>query len=189
MEVTEDEVFILECLMNGFLNPNETEKRFDDYIYSTFDVFTRSKKQIVLDLGQLRHNARDNASKKLLNLLMNPLDKRDVEKEEEVKRECDDLRNLWKPQIFEIFKNVKSVVVITTYDDGSYSISMDALLSLIQLVSLDKVILKARVYEDNKTWIEDVWCSASETLIKQYGDANYSIERRKVSYKLYKEWE
>eukprot|EP01083_Nonionella_stella_P007447 21530_1 len=108
MEVTEDEVFILECLMNGFLNPNETEKRFDDYIYSTFDVFTRSKKQIVLDLGQLRHNARDNASKKLLNLLMNPLDKRDVEKEEEVKRECDDLSNLWEPQIFEIFKNVKS---------------------------------------------------------------------------------
>eukprot|EP01083_Nonionella_stella_P046156 123573_1 len=176
---TGDDVFIIESLMNDLLNTKETKKQFDDYIHSTFDAFTRSKKQIVLNLDQLN----EYANKKVLDLFLNTLDQRDVRKEEEMKRECDDLRNLWKPQIFEIFKNVKSVVVMTTYDSVSYSISMDALLSLIKLASLDNVTLKARAYKDNKTWIEDVWCNASETLIKQYGDANYNIEFQKVSDK------
>eukprot|EP01083_Nonionella_stella_P070172 187592_1 len=110
------------------------------------------------------------ANKKVLDLFVNTLDRRDLLKEEEMKRECDDLRNLCKPQIFEIFKNVKSVVVLTTLGSYSYSISMDALLSLIKLASLDNVTLKARdhsAWDDNKTWIADVWCNA---LIKQYGD-------------------
>eukprot|EP01083_Nonionella_stella_P266677 901801_1 len=162
MNVTEDDVFIIECLMNGLLSTKERKKQFDDYIYSTFDAFNRSKKQIVLNLYWLN----DYANKKVLDLFMNTLDKRDVRKEEEMQRECDDLRNLWKPQIFEIFNNVKSVVVVTTSGWASYSISMHALLSLFKLVSLDKVILKAVAYEDNRTWIASLWCKASETLIK-----------------------
>eukprot|EP01083_Nonionella_stella_P214335 772356_1 len=109
------------------------------------------------------------------DVFMNTLDRRMLWKEEEMKRECDDLRNLCKPQLFEIFKNVKSIVVITGWM-SSYSISMDALLSLIKLTLLDNVTLKAVAYEDNKTWIEDVWGNASGTLIKQYGDAKYNIE-------------
>eukprot|EP01083_Nonionella_stella_P283729 965660_1 len=91
-KVTEGEVFILECLMNGLVNTKETKKQFDEYIHSTFAAFTQSKKQIVLNLNQLNY-----ANKKVTDLFMNALDKRDVRKEEEMKRECDDLRNLWKP--------------------------------------------------------------------------------------------
>eukprot|EP01083_Nonionella_stella_P261568 890472_1 len=42
MRVTKGEVFIIECLMNGLLNPTETKKQFYEYIHSTFAVFTRS---------------------------------------------------------------------------------------------------------------------------------------------------
>eukprot|EP01083_Nonionella_stella_P283730 965661_1 len=91
-EVPNDDVFILECLMNGLVNTNETKRQFDDYIHSTCAAFTRSKKQIVLDLDEL-----NSANKKFVDLFMNTTDRRDVRKEEEMKRECDDLRNLWKP--------------------------------------------------------------------------------------------
>eukprot|EP01083_Nonionella_stella_P295010 1002677_1 len=107
---------------------------------------------IVLNLDELNWS-----NKKVTDLLMNTLDRRDVRKEEETKRECDDLRNLCKPQVFEIFKNVKSVVIIATLFEYSYSISMDALLSLIKSIALDKVILKAEAYHNNTTWIESVW--------------------------------
>eukprot|EP01083_Nonionella_stella_P288965 983362_1 len=95
MTLTDDELFIILGLMSGALNPNETSRCFDDYIHSTFDAFTRSKKQIVLYLGLLNQTT---ANKKVLDLFLNTLDERDVTKEEEMKRECDDLRNLWKPQ-------------------------------------------------------------------------------------------
>eukprot|EP01083_Nonionella_stella_P177610 624737_1 len=93
MEVTEDEVFIVECLMNGLLKPNETQKPFDNYIHSTFAAFTRAKQQIVLNLNELNYEA----NKKVLDLFMSTLDQRDLMKEEEMKRECDDLSNLWEP--------------------------------------------------------------------------------------------
>eukprot|EP01083_Nonionella_stella_P225087 800588_1 len=166
MEVSEDDLFIIKCLINGTVNGHGTEKRFDDYIYSTFDAFRSAKKQVVLSLYDL-----DNANTNVRDLLMNALDRRDVRKEEET--------NLCKAKIFEIFKNVKSVVIVTTFVTKSFqysfSISMDGLLSLIKSASLDKVTLKAVAYKDNKTWIENVWCNASETLTKQYDDANYDI--------------
>eukprot|EP01083_Nonionella_stella_P226667 804755_1 len=108
--------------MNDLLNPNETKKQFDNYIHSTFAAFTRYKKQIVFNMHQLQNAF--SADKKVFDLIMNALDRRDVRKEEEMKRECDDLRNLWKPQVFEIFKNVQSVVILTTHYCLSYSISM-----------------------------------------------------------------
>eukprot|EP01083_Nonionella_stella_P109206 318183_1 len=43
--VTEDDVLMIECLMNGLLNMNQSKKRFDDYIDSTLNAFTRSKTQ------------------------------------------------------------------------------------------------------------------------------------------------
>eukprot|EP01083_Nonionella_stella_P177161 621938_1 len=121
-EVTEDEVFIVGCLMNGLLNPNETQKHFDNYIHSTFAAFARSKKQIVLNFHELFW-----ANQKVRDVFINTLDGRDVRLKrcKEMKRECGDLRNLWKPQIFEIFKNDKSVVVMTTFRYHSHSISMD----------------------------------------------------------------
>eukprot|EP01083_Nonionella_stella_P283726 965656_1 len=92
MRVREDDVFIIKCLMNGLVNTKETKKQFDEYIHSTFAAFTRSKKQIVLNLHEIYYT-----NKKVTDLFMNTLDRRDLEKEKEMKRECDDLRNLWKP--------------------------------------------------------------------------------------------
>eukprot|EP01083_Nonionella_stella_P098876 278119_1 len=173
MKVTEDDVFNIDCLINGILNAHGTEKRVDDYIYSTFDAFRNAKKQIVLNLSQLNTWA----NKKVTDFFMHTVDKRDLRKEEESKRECNDLNNLCKAEIFEIFKNVKRIVIVTTdWNCYSYSISMAGLLSLINSVSLDKVILKAVAWKDNKTWIETLWCNTSETLTKQYGDVNYNIE-------------
>eukprot|EP01083_Nonionella_stella_P151582 484505_1 len=112
MEVSEDDLFIIKCLINGTVNGHGTEKRFDDYIYSTFDAFRSAKKQVVLSLYDL-----DNANTNVRDLLMNALDRRDVRKEEET--------NLCKAKIFEIFKNVKRIVIVTTdWNCYSYSISV-----------------------------------------------------------------
>eukprot|EP01083_Nonionella_stella_P197028 724654_1 len=79
-KVTKDDVFIIDCLINGILNQDGhvTEKRFDDYVHSTFDAFRSGKKQIVLNLFQLN---RSNVNKKVTDLFMNTLDRRDVRKE------------------------------------------------------------------------------------------------------------
>eukprot|EP01083_Nonionella_stella_P107089 309764_1 len=178
--MTAHDLFVIECLINGTLNPNETKKRFDDYIGSTFEAFTRSKKQIVLNLKML-----DRANKQVTDLFMNPLDVRDLRFQdiEEIEREDDDLRNLCKPQVFEIFKNVQTVVFLTADSRGdSYSISMSSLLSLMKLVSLDNVILRANRYRSHRTWIDDIWYNSSEELTNQYGDANYNIDFQKLSH-------
>eukprot|EP01083_Nonionella_stella_P002765 7931_1 len=191
MKVTENDLFVISSLMNGTIsdiNQNEIKRCFDDYIHSTFNAFTRSKKQIVLHLDEL-----NDANRNVTDLFMNRLSRRISYCEK--KRRRDDFRNLCKAQLFQIFKNVKSVVFVTTQFQYSYSISMFGLLSLIKLVSLDKVILKAgryyysqQYYEfvpssaaDPNTWIEKSWRRSSASLIKHYGHANYAIECVQVS--------
>eukprot|EP01083_Nonionella_stella_P158226 514719_1 len=168
MKVTEDDIFVIESLVNDILHPKKGDKPFDEYIYSTFAAFIQSKKRITFHLQELK-----NANKEIRDLLLNELNESNVR--------TDDYRsNLFKKQIFAIFKNVRSIVIQTGKDQ---SVSMSELLSLIELGSLD--IVTVQVGCKSATWISELWKASSHTLERQYDDGNYvlSYHEDKHNYK------
>merc|ERR1711933_164998 len=128
-KISDDDVIIINELFNNILGKSRT-KTFDEYIYSTFHSFCQHKKQIILDLYQL-----DNfADEKVTDFIMNSLDGVNIKYDEEKKRYDGDLSNIFRKDILGIFKNIKSLIIITTSETGysSYSLS---LLSLIDSIS------------------------------------------------------
>eukprot|EP01084_Bolivina_argentea_P221682 375409_1 len=63
-------------------------------------------------------------------------------------RSDQDFSNLFQLEMLQIFKNVTNIIIETTAPGGfdSYSISLTALLSLIENTSLCQIIVKARIY-------------------------------------------
>jgi len=171
-KISDDDVIIISNLLNNILGKPTTET-FDEYIYSTFQCFCQHKKQIILDLFQLDRYA----DKRMTDLIMNSLDKRDPYKEK--KRDNGDLSNMFHKELLGIFKNIKSLIIITTSSRGvaSYSLS---LLSLIDSISfLDKVIIKAVSYGWSN-WIYSLWSSSSETIKREYDAKGYTISMKEI---------
>eukprot|EP01084_Bolivina_argentea_P271770 462515_1 len=170
---------IIKCLINHTLGKQIT-KKIDPYIYSTFECFCQSKQQIALDLYQLKK-----ADEKMRNLIMYSMDECvhfRVYKEEKARVDTD-FRNLFRSQIFQIFKNIKTVIIKTTSVGGilSYSLSIFGLLSLIEPTSVNKVIVKAvAIYGESNNWITSLWTSSS-TIKKKYNEQNYSISVKHIS--------
>ena len=168
---------------------NEIEKKietkqFDDYIYSTFNCFIQNKQQIILDLDRL-----NNGDKKMRDLIMYPLDGVDLsEGHKEKKRKTKKFVNVFRSEIFGIFKNVKTIIIITTdpWGETSYSLSLSLLLSLIESTSLDKVIVKAVTYKDWRdndkeyNWIYSLWSSSCSIIKEEYDGKNYTISIKEV---------
>ena len=180
-KVSDGDVIIISNLLNNILGKPTTET-FDEYIYSTFQCFCQHKKQIILDLYQLDIWA----DKKMTDLIMNPLDRRYYN--EEKKRNHGDLSNIVRKEILGLFKNVKTIIIITTADGWySYSLSLSVLLSLVDAIPfLDKVIVKAVTYEDwdskkEYNWIYSLWSSSSETIKQEYDAKNYTISIKEVN--------
>ena len=179
-KINNNDIIIIQNLMNDFLGKPTTET-FDDYIYSTFKCFAQHKKQIVLDLHQLNNWA----DKKMTDLIMYPLDKVNLHKgEKEKKRDICDFVNLFRSEILRIFKNTKTVIIISTERDGwwSYSLSLSLLLSIIEPTSLNKVIVKAVTYKGNN-WIHSLWTSSSEIIKQEYDGKSYDISMKEVEHK------
>ena len=179
LQISNIDMTIIQNLMNDFLGKPTTNK-FDDYIYSTFKCFCQHKKQIVLDFHQLEH-----ADNKIRDLMIYSLDGVAIYTgDREKKRDISDYVNVFRLAIFKIFKNAKTVVIITTDSLGasSYSFSLSLLLSLIEAASLDKVIVKAVTYEhySGKNWIYSLWKSSSKTIKEEYDGKNYKISIKKV---------
>jgi len=181
--ISDDDAIIIGNLINNILGKPTTET-FDEYIYSTFQCFCQHKKQIILDLYQLDKCADKKMSHfKMTDLIMNSLNVRPSY--EEKKRDIGDLSNIFRKELLDIFKNVKSIIIITTHPFGntSYSLSLSVLLSLIDSISfLDKVIVKAVSYKKNKdnNWIYSLWSSSSETIKPEYDAKNYTISIKEV---------
>ena len=183
LKASDDDVIIIKELVNYILG-KPTTKTFDEYIYSTFQCFCQHKKQIILDFPELD----EDADKKLTYLIMNSLHWRRYD--EEKQRDDGDLSNMFRKEILGIFKNVKSMIIITTSTTGyfSYSLSLSVLLSLIDSISfLDKVIVKAVSYKKNKdnNWIYSLWSSSSEPIKQEYDAKNYTISIKKIEEGIY----
>ena len=151
-------------------------------------IYIQNKQQIIFDLAQL--NGVDN---KMRDLIMYPLGGVNLyEGEKEKKRDISDFVNVFRSEIFGIFKNIQTIIIITTHWEGfrSYSLSLSLLLSLIESTSLDKVIVKAVSYTDNfgknrdkkeYNWIYSLWSSSCSIIKEEYDGKNYTISINKVS--------
>ncbi len=153
-----------------------TTATFDKYIYATFSSFTLHKKMAVLNL----HKLYDGANKAMRDLIIYKMEQRDYD--EESKRNDKDFSNLFRSEIFAIFPNIKTLIIITTNDRGwdSYSLSMSCLLRTISSSYLDQIIIKSvETMSGGYNWINKLWQSDSKKMKKEYGAKNYSISMKK----------
>ncbi len=166
--MSKDDVFVIKRL---FDNNKIRRVTFDTYIYNTFIAYTHTKKQIVFALDDLYQ---DDANSEMRDLVMHKMSKgSDV-------RVDNDVSNLFKSELLSIFKNVKTIIIKTTYSHRSdcYTLSMICLLSLIESTSLDKIIIKAvtdAYKKDKYNWIESLWNVNKEIITNKYHTKNYNI--------------
>ena len=165
----------------------DTAFTFDKYIYATFSSFTLHKKISVLDL----HKLYDGADKKMRDLIIYPMEQR--EQDFKSKRNDKDFSNLFRSEIFAIFPNIKTLIIITTDEWGqhSYSLSMSCLLRTISSSYLDQIIIKSvehwsgnNEHWSGNNWINKLWQSDSKKMKKEYGAKNYSISMKKEVHKM-----
>eukprot|EP01084_Bolivina_argentea_P315267 546154_1 len=171
--VAKKHIELIKNLFSQILN-KYAKKQYDQYVLSSFYSFTLHKQQIILDLHELSI-----ANKTMKDIILYELDKRWPE--DEVVRNYNDFSNLFRKQMVFIFKNTESIIITTTSSDGyySYSISMIALLCLMEHSSLQQVIVKAfGKYENN--WIYSLWCKDSSMLKEYYQKQKWVIKLQPV---------
>eukprot|EP01084_Bolivina_argentea_P306569 529775_1 len=129
--------------------------KYDKYIYDSFDCFVLNKKQIILDLDTLYDEKKK--GNKMMDLIMNKMEENDMILETPNFRNDTDDTNFPDKQIFGVFKNVKKLIIKSTRADGyyCYTYSLILLLSLIESTSVEKVIVKAVVW--NNSWLSLLW--------------------------------
>ena len=183
IKINVTDILIIKHLINDTLNRAPTTTTLDKYVYATFAAFTQHKKICILDLPQLY----DSADQRMRQLIVYPMDQREYNKGN--KRDDKDFSNLFRSEIFGIFKNIKTLIIITTNDTGfrSYSLSMTTLLSLISSSSLDQIIIKSVEYYGSN-WINKLWRSDDEIMKKEYAAKHYSISMKKEKSGRYNEY-
>eukprot|EP01084_Bolivina_argentea_P261712 442398_1 len=102
---------MLDSLMKWKLGQN-AHKKYPQYIYDTFDCFSKHKKQIRLHLRWSTEMNKD-----MKNLVMHDIEESTKE------RERLDTTNLFRKTILDIFENVKSIRIHCTNEMGKYGYS------------------------------------------------------------------
>ena len=161
----------VQALMNLGLK-KEQKVNFPRFICDCFEAFTKSKKQISLDMDRLYTHV----DKRFNDLLFYSIDR---DNNKEIKRNDDDLCNVIRPQILYHFPNVKSLIILSTSRRYSFSFSLIAFLSVINGTSLDEIIIESQE-NHGYNWIKNWWQSDEELLKKAYAAANYQIEMEKI---------
>eukprot|EP01084_Bolivina_argentea_P285522 489646_1 len=139
-------------------------KKYPQYIYDTFDCFSKHKKQIIFNLRYLNQMNKD-----MISLVMHDIEESTKE------RERLDTTNLFRKTILDIFENVKSIRIKCTDQHGGYdySFSLLSLLTLIESYGIQQVIIVVtdELDVDLKKWA----CNVKE----RYRQKNYKINHSK----------
>ncbi len=118
LDITESDVAFLENLFNYKLYGKVGHKYIPRYIMDTFDMFTSSKKQIILNLQKINDSFK-NISHLLMNKMIITRDLICNDKFSEDFMDC----NQFKPTLFDFFPNVSKIVIVTTSPEGSVMLS------------------------------------------------------------------
>eukprot|EP01084_Bolivina_argentea_P261715 442403_1 len=158
---------MLDSLMKWKLGQN-AHKKYPQYIYDTFDCFSKHKKQIRLYF----HHLNQMKNKDMISLVMHDIEESTKE------RERLDTTNLFRKTILDIFENVQSIRIIcwNSMARYGYSFSLLRLLTLIESYGIQQVIitvawLKGELDVDLKKWVSNVK--------EQYQQKRYKINPSK----------
>ena len=161
------DVSILRGLFNSCLSKQEYVG--NQYIWNIFNSFINHKQEIKIDIDQLDENCEN---KQLLQLILSEIVKQEDKKEEY----CSDKyknKNLLKPQILSIFKNVTYLYIECLY----YPLSLESLLSLIKDTQIKNV------YIWGQYWLEKVKeMSSFNDISSRYTNANFNMEIDEFGY-------
>ena len=157
---------------------------FDPYIISIFKAFIKTKGNIILNYEELM-------SENAINIVVDWIMYKFAKSTDNTVQRYNDKKNLFKPQLLDLFSNVKSITLITNrYDnDDEYgehslhsqrSISMLSLLSIIKnTTSLEKIVVLSYGSEKqyyHNSWQEYLWEMSSTQLKNKFNDSNYEIQ-------------
>ena len=153
---------------------------FDPYIISIFKSFIKAKKDITINYHYLDDWR---VNKNMVGLIMHKMEKN---KDYQITSSNDDKKNLFKPKLLRLFKNVKSVTLITNSvsdNYGSYrlhrSLSIKVLLSMIKFSPLSNIFIFS--YGSSNSWQSYLWETSSYGLINEFKKSNYEIQ---LKYKM-----
>ena len=143
---------VIRSLIDWKLN-EKTEKLFDDYVYRTFDAYTRNKKSIEISLHDL-----EEANESMCSLIAHSLRMCQNPKDE------NDKTNLVKPMLSKLFPNAKNVHI----NAWRNPFSLFAFLSVIRVTKWQQITIKSY-------WISALWEKNGLMIEKEYNANGYSI--------------
>merc|ERR1712228_314518 len=165
LKINSNQRGVIKSLIKWRLEQKKDPK-MNEYLYQTFDAYTKNKKQIEIDYYYLSR-----AKESMYNLIVHSLEKGAKPNDE------NDTVNLFRPELGKIFQNVKTVHIntgnITQYYSFQFPFSLIAFLRLLQPTNWQKVIIKA---EGANNWISELWKASESSIKNQYYSANYDIE-------------
>ena len=151
IDIKQEDIDVLKHLINHY-NEND-DKIIDDYIYDTFDCFVKNKQEIYIRMFNLNQKVYSS----IRSIFWHPLEMGWWKA-----RSKEDKTNLFKKELFQIFKFTKK---LTLNYNNYYQISLWSLLSIIKTTSLEQIILK-KGFEDY---------IFSSDLRKEYIESGYEI--------------
>merc|ERR1712228_162786 len=141
------------------------DPKMNEYLYQTFDAYTKNKKQIEINLRYL-----SKANESMYNLIVHSLEEDTKPKNE------NETVNLMRSELAKIFQNVKTVHIhsglISPYGDEQFPFSLIAFLRLIKSAKWQQVIIKA---EGANNWISELWQASGSSIKHQFYSAGYKL--------------
>ena len=157
---------VLTSLFDYILH-DKLDKKLNEYIYNTFNLFAKNKQKIYIDFPKLdAYNKNEDGN--LVNLLVDKIHAFDGNKEHGMNM---DNINILRPEFFYVFPNINfvSITAWDMFEDGHYVFSLSELLSLIQDTKLNTVRI------ESSEWMETLWESSSGIFIEMYAKKNFNI--------------
>merc|ERR1712228_38342 len=161
LKINSNQRGVIKSLIKWRLEQKKDPK-MNEYLYQTFDAYTKNKKQIEINLFYL-----NDAKESMYNLIVHSLEKVAKPKDE------NDCVNILQPELPKIFPNVKTVHIDAGYYDYKFPFSLIAFLRLIKSTKWQHVIIKAKGYNN---WISELWKASESSIKNEYYAASYNIE-------------
>merc|ERR1712228_848443 len=152
LKINSNQRGVIKSLIKWRLEQKKDPK-MNEYLYQTFDAYTKNKKQIEINYYYLSF-----ARESMYNLIVHSL-----EYGAKPKHENDTVNLLRLEELGKIFQNVKTVHI--GYNRSQYPFSLIAFLRLIQSTKWQQVIIKA--YGANN-WISELWKASGSFIKNQY---------------------
>merc|ERR1712228_490105 len=114
LKINKNQRGVIKSLIKWRLGQKKDPK-MNEYLYQTFDAFTKNKKQIEIDYYYL-----SKAKESMYNLIVHSLEKGTKPKEE------NDTVNLVRSELAKIFQHVKTLHIDAGYEDNQYPFSLIA---------------------------------------------------------------